>query len=78
MKPSSRGNRMTESHSSPTAVLLSVAQAAQSLGIAKSTLRAYIRAKAVKSVRIGRRTLIAPAELERVAKRGLPSVIEAA
>lgn len=58
--------------------LYSVAQAAQALAISKSTLRGHVKAGTIKPVRVGRRVLFAPAELDRIVKRGLPSLAEVA
>jgi excisionase family DNA binding protein len=45
--------------------LVSVEQAAETLGISPWTLRLYLRKRLLRPVRIGRRVLIEPAELRR-------------
>lgn len=45
-------------------------EAAESLGLSHWTLRAYVRQGKIKSVRIGRRVLVEPSELERLIERG--------
>jgi excisionase family DNA binding protein len=46
--------------------LLSVEAAAELLSISKWTVRSYVRTGKLKPVRIGRRVLLAEAELERL------------
>jgi excisionase family DNA binding protein len=51
-------------------LVVSVNEAAHALSISPWTIRAYITAGKLKSVRIGRRVLIEPSELERIVKSG--------
>jgi excisionase family DNA binding protein len=47
-----------------------VEQAAATLGLSKWTIRQYIREGKIAVVRIGRRVLIEPGELERLVREG--------
>ena len=50
--------------------LLSIETAAEVLSISKWTVRSYVRAGKLRPVRIGRRVLLAEAELERLIAEG--------
>lgn len=52
--------------------LLTQRAAARLLGIHLITLRRYVRAGAVRGIQVGRRVQIAPEELERIRRDGLP------
>jgi excisionase family DNA binding protein len=56
--------------------LLNIKAAAELLSISPYTVRSYIRAGKLRSVRIGRRVLLAEAELERLVaeSQGRPEV----
>lgn len=45
-------------------------QAADAVGLSHWTLRAYIRQGRIRAVKIGRRVLVEPAELERLVASG--------
>jgi excisionase family DNA binding protein len=45
-------------------------QAAEAVGLSHWTLRQYIRAGKIRGVKIGRRVLIEPAELQRLIEAG--------
>jgi excisionase family DNA binding protein len=51
-------------------LVLSVNQAARALSMSPWTVRAYITAGKLRAVRIGRRVLIEPSELERLITAG--------
>ena len=51
-------------------LLVGIKEAAGTLGISHWTLREYVRAGKVPHVRIGRRVLVEPAELERMVAEG--------
>lgn len=57
-----------------TALLLGVREAAAMLGVSHWTLRDYIRSCKLGSVRIGRRVLLEPAELQRLIDEGRQGV----
>ncbi len=45
-------------------------QAAEAVGLSHWTLRAYIRQGKIRGLKIGRRVLIEPSELERLVRQG--------
>jgi excisionase family DNA binding protein len=45
-------------------------EASQQLGLSHWTLRKFIRERRIRAVRIGRRVLLEPSELERLVKQG--------
>jgi excisionase family DNA binding protein len=49
---------------------LSVREAAEAIGLSHWTLRQYIRTGKLAAVKIGRRTLIEPCELQRLVEQG--------
>jgi excisionase family DNA binding protein len=51
-------------------LLLGLKEAAESVGLSHWTLRQYVREGKVKAVRLGRRVLIEPSELERLIEQG--------
>lgn len=51
-------------------IAIGIKQAAAALDLSPWTLRAYIREGKLKAVRIGRRVLIEPSELQRLLARG--------
>jgi len=53
-----------------TPLTISVRDAASLLGLTHWTLRKYIRTGKIHTVRIGRRVLIEPSELERLIAQG--------
>lgn len=54
---------------------ISVKDAAAQLGLTHWTLRKYIRQGRIRAVRIGRRVLIQPSELERLIEQGKIEVL---
>ena len=54
----------------PTHLCIGVKEAAAALGLSHWTLRQYIREGKLKAVRIGRRILIEPSELQRLVEQG--------
>jgi excisionase family DNA binding protein len=54
----------------PVDNLLSVTDAAQRLGISRHTLNGWVSKHKVTFVKLGRRTLFNPADLERIIKAG--------
>ncbi len=58
--------------------LLSLGEAAESLSLSMWTLRAWIRAGKLRPVRLGRRVLVEPGELQRLIESGRQSAIEEA
>lgn len=59
---------------STIALMLSVEDSARALSISPWSLRSHIQRGNVSPTRIGRRVLIARAELERIVREGLPSL----
>jgi excisionase family DNA binding protein len=59
-------------------LLVSIDEAASALSISKWTVRKYVDAGSIQTVRIGTRRLIAAAELERLAMEGLATLPPAA
>jgi excisionase family DNA binding protein len=57
-------------------LLLSVNQTARALSMSPWTIRAYITAGKLKAVRIGRRVLIEPSELERLIAAGRSPAVQ--
>ena len=57
-------------------LVLSVNQAARALSMSPWTVRAYITAGKLKAVRIGRRVLIEPSELERLIAAGRDPAVQ--
>jgi excisionase family DNA binding protein len=55
---------------------LGVRQAAEAVGLSHWTLRAYVRQGKIKAVKIGRRLLIEPAELQRLVEAGRKGAAE--
>jgi len=53
-----------------TAMLVDVKEAARLVSLSPWTIRKYISQGKLKIIRIGRRVLIEPAELERLIERG--------
>jgi excisionase family DNA binding protein len=51
-------------------LLLNTKQAAETVGLSEWTIRAYIRQGRIPCVKIGRRVLVEPAELQRLVDRG--------
>ena len=51
-------------------IALGILEAAESLGLSHWTIRLYIRQGRLKAVKIGRRVLIEPAELQRLIETG--------
>jgi excisionase family DNA binding protein len=51
-------------------LLIGVRQAADAIGISPWTIRQYVRQGKIHAVRIGRRVLIEPAELQRIITEG--------
>ena len=49
---------------------LGLKEAADAVGLSHWTLRQYIRKGKVQAIRLGRRVLIEPAELQRLVERG--------
>jgi excisionase family DNA binding protein len=45
--------------------LLSLPEAAQRLGVSRHTLRSWVRQKRIAHIRLGRRVVIAPVDIER-------------
>jgi len=58
--------------------LLTVPEVAEALSVSVSALRGWIRAGHVKPTRLGKRVLVPAAEVERVAREGLPTLANAA
>jgi excisionase family DNA binding protein len=54
----------------PDKLVLSVNEAAHALSLSPWTVRAYIAAGRLKAVRIGRRVLVEPSELQRIIESG--------
>jgi excisionase family DNA binding protein len=54
--------------------LLSIEEAARNLSVSPWTLRAHVKLGRIAIVRCGRRVLISRAEVERIAREGLPSL----
>ncbi len=50
--------------------LKSVEEAAESLGLSPWTIRLYVRQRRINVVRIGRRVLIEPCEIQRLIEEG--------
>lgn len=50
-----------------------VREAGRLLALSPHTIRAYIRKGRIKAVRVGRRVLVPAAELERLAREGVPA-----
>jgi excisionase family DNA binding protein len=57
-----------------THLCIGVKEAAAALGLSHWTLRQYIRDGKLKAVRIGRRVLIEPGELQRLIEQGRTGV----
>jgi excisionase family DNA binding protein len=55
---------------------IGIKDAAAMLGLSHWTLRQYIREGRIRAVRIGRRVLIEPSELERLIEQGRSEVQE--
>jgi excisionase family DNA binding protein len=53
--------------------LKSVEEAAESLGLSPWTIRLYVRQGKIRPVRIGRRVLIEPGEIQRIIAEGKQS-----
>jgi excisionase family DNA binding protein len=51
-------------------LLIGVREAADAVGLSHWTIRQYIRRGVIRAVRIGRRVLVEPAELERLVEDG--------
>jgi excisionase family DNA binding protein len=51
-------------------LLVGVLEAAEALGLSPWTIRKYVRSGRIRGVRIGRRVLIEPRELERLIECG--------
>lgn len=51
-------------------LLIGVRQAADAVGLSHWTIRQYIRAGKIRAVRIGKRILVEPEELERLVNAG--------
>jgi excisionase family DNA binding protein len=49
---------------------IGIREAARALGLSHWTLRAWIRQGRLRAVRLGRRRMIEPAELERLLRQG--------
>lgn len=49
---------------------LGLRQAAEAVGLSHWTLRAYVRQGKIRAVKIGRRVLIEPGELQRLVEQG--------
>jgi len=49
---------------------LGLRQAAEAVGLSHWTLRAYVRQGKIRAVKIGRRILIEPSELQRLIEEG--------
>jgi excisionase family DNA binding protein len=49
----------------PNDALMSLPEAAQHLGVSRHTLRGWIRQKRIAYVRLGRRVLFAPADVQK-------------
>jgi len=49
---------------------LGLRQAAEAVGLSHWTLRAYVRQGKIRAVKIGRRILIEPSELQRLVEEG--------
>lgn len=49
---------------------LGLRQAAEAVGLSHWTLRAYIRQGRIRAVKVGRRVLIEPSELQRLIEQG--------
>lgn len=50
-----------------------VREAGRLLSLSPHTIRAYIRKSKLRAVRVGRRVLVPVAELERLAREGVPA-----
>jgi excisionase family DNA binding protein len=55
--------------------LLNVEQTARLLGISTWTIRAYIRDRKLNAVRIGRRVLLEPSEIERFVEQSKSEIL---
>ena len=51
-------------------LLIGIQEAAAAIGLSPWTVRAYVRQGRIRGVRIGRRVLIEPRELERLVESG--------
>ena len=54
--------------------LKSIEEAAESLGLSPWTIRLYVRKGKIRPVRIGRRVLIEPSEIQRIIAEGKTAV----